>query len=75
MKPQLTLQTPLELPYHEISNYHKKLWISEDKDNTGANTFTLMVWQPAWLEQCLVCLLYTSPSPRDNLPSRMPSSA
>ena len=23
----------------------------------------------------LTCLLYTSPSPRDNLPSRMPSSA
>ena len=23
----------------------------------------------------LICLLYTSPSPRDNLPSRMPSSA
>ena len=54
MKPQLTLQTPLELPYQEISNYLNKLWISEDKDNTGANTFTLMVWQPAWLEQCLV---------------------
>ena len=54
MKPQLTLQTPLELPYQEISNYLKKLWISEDKDNSGANTFTLMVWQPAWLEQCLV---------------------
>ena len=51
MKPQLTLQTPLELPYQEISNYLNKLWISEDKDNTGANTFTLMVWQPAWLEQ------------------------
>ncbi len=54
MKPQLTLQTPLELPYQEISNYLNKLWISEDKDNSGANTFTLMVWQPAWLEQCLV---------------------
>ena len=40
MKPQLTLQTPLELPYQEISNYLNKLWISEDKDNTGANTFT-----------------------------------
>ena len=52
MKPQLTLQTPLELPYQEISSYLNKLWISEDKDNTGANTFTLMVWQPAWLEQC-----------------------
>ena len=50
MKPQLTLQTPLELPYQEISNYLNKLWVSEDKDNTGANTFTLMVWQPAWLE-------------------------
>jgi len=54
MKPQLTLQTPLELPYQDISNYLNKLWISEDKDNSGANTFTLMVWQPAWLEQCLV---------------------
>ena len=54
MKPQLTLQTPLELPYQEISNYLNQLWISEDEDNSGANTFTLMVWQPAWLEQCLV---------------------
>ena len=54
MKPQLTLQSPLELPHQEISNYLNQLWISEDKDNSGANTFTLMVWQPAWLEQCLV---------------------
>ena len=54
MKPQLTLQTPLELPHQEISNYLNKLWISEDEDSSGANTFTLMVWQPAWLEQSLV---------------------
>tara|TARA_Y100000766_G_scaffold145573_1_gene125115 strand:+ start:226 stop:1527 length:1302 start_codon:yes stop_codon:yes gene_type:complete len=54
MKPQLTLQTPLELPHQEISNYLNQLWISEDNDNSGANTFTLMIWQPAWLEQCLV---------------------
>ena len=54
MKPQLTLQSPLELPYKEISNYLNKLWSSEDTDNSGANTFTLIVWQPAWLEQCLV---------------------
>ena len=54
MKPQLTLQTPLELPQEEIANYLNQLWISEDTDNSGANTFTLMVWQPAWLEQCLV---------------------
>ena len=54
MKPQLTLQSPLELPPQEISNYLDQLWISEDADNSGANTFTLIVWQPAWLEQCLV---------------------
>ena len=54
MKPQLTLQTPLELPHQEISNYLNQLWISEDEEISGANTFTLMVWQPAWLEQCLV---------------------
>ena len=54
MKPQLTLQTPLELPKEEISSYLKQLWIAEDSDNSGANTFTLMVWQPAWLEQCMV---------------------
>tara|TARA_B100000900_G_scaffold410870_1_gene429484 strand:- start:1094 stop:2395 length:1302 start_codon:yes stop_codon:yes gene_type:complete len=54
MKPQLTLQTPLELPPHEISNYLSKLWISEGADNAGANTFSLIVWQPSWLEQKLV---------------------
>ena len=54
MKPQLTLQSPLELPHQEISNYLQQLWVSEDSDKSGANTFTLIVWQPAWLEQCLV---------------------
>ena len=54
MKPQLTLQTPLELPPQEISSYLKKLWIAEEEDGSGANTFSLVVWQPAWLEQCLV---------------------
>ena len=54
MKPQLTLQTPLELPPEEISNYLNKLWIKEDEDSSGANTFSLIIWQPAWLEQSLV---------------------
>ncbi|MBK17198.1 MAG: glucose 6-phosphate dehydrogenase [Prochlorococcus sp. SP3034] len=54
MKPQLTLQTPLELPPEEISNYLEKLWISENEYSLGANTFSLIVWQPSWLEQCLV---------------------
>ncbi len=54
MKPQLTLQTPLELPPQEISTYLDKLWISESNENTGANTFSLIIWQPSWLEQSLV---------------------
>tara|TARA_B100000965_G_scaffold117798_1_gene97222 strand:+ start:116 stop:1414 length:1299 start_codon:yes stop_codon:yes gene_type:complete len=54
MKPQLTLQTPLELPPQEIANYLKKLWLSENEYSLGANTFSLVVWQPSWLEQCLV---------------------
>ena len=28
-----------------------------------------------WLINCYICLLYTSPSPRDSASSRMPSSA
>ena len=31
-----------------------------------------LVWDPPWTKDCL---LYTSPSPRDGLLSRMPSSA
>ena len=34
----------------------------------GKSKITGVVWTE-------FCLLYTSPSPRDNLPSRMPSSA
>ncbi|WP_320675326.1 glucose-6-phosphate dehydrogenase assembly protein OpcA [Prochlorococcus sp. MIT 1341] len=56
MSPQLTLQTPLQLPPEEIPVYLENLWAYE-KDQpgtTGANTFCLLVWQPAWLEQHLV---------------------
>ena len=34
-----------------------------------------LVTRPAGLASCMNCLLYTSPSPRDGLLSRMPSSA
>ena len=37
-------------------------------------TFLLNVWA-SWCQACIVCLLYTSPSPRDKRQSRMPSSA
>ena len=38
------------------------------QSHSGGINFTIM-------EQLLICLLYTSPSPRDGLLSRMPSSA
>ena len=35
----------------------------------------MMTFEPEVRKRVKICLLYTSPSPRDNLPSRMPSSA
>ena len=32
-------------------------------------------WRPSLFAMLTACLLYTSPSPRDTTPSRMPSSA
>ena len=54
MSTQLTLHTPLQIPVSEIPSYLKQLWINEEDGNKGANTFCLLVWQPAWIEQQLV---------------------
>ena len=54
MSPQLTLQTPIQLPPNEIPSYLKQLWDKDQKGNSGSNTFCLVIWQPAWLEQQLV---------------------
>ena len=54
MSPQLTLQTPLELPPAEVCSYLDKLWTKEAGNNLGAHTFCLLVWQPAWVEQHLI---------------------
>ena len=43
---------------------------SQTSDEAGDGTTTATV-----LAQSIVCLLYTSPSPRDDISSRMPSSA
>ena len=42
---------------------------AEDAKKRGVEVFHLNIGQPD------ICLLYTSPSPRDGLLSRMPSSA
>ena len=49
--------------------------ILDDEDNHSSHHYIRALWlqrQPDWEEGCL---LYTSPSPRDGLLSRMPSSA
>ena len=42
---------------------------------SSANTKLCMVAIKEIKDQCIGCLLYTSPSPRDRTRSRMPSSA
>ena len=56
MSPQLTLQTPLELAPAEVPTYLEQLWSPDQQGSTGtgANTFCLLIWQPAWAEQQLV---------------------
>ena len=54
MSPQLTVQTPLQLPPSEIPSYLNQLWSHDESENKGANTFSLLIWQPAWLEQKLI---------------------
>ncbi|CAI8176050.1 MAG: glucose-6-phosphate dehydrogenase assembly protein OpcA [Prochlorococcus sp.] len=54
MSPQLTLQTPLRLPPSEVPNYLDQLWTNDQPGNDGANTFCLLIWQPAWVEQHLI---------------------
>ena len=54
----------------------KKLGMSQlfDKDGNSVPV-TLIEAGPCRVTQLKTCLLYTSPSPRDGLLSRMPSSA
>jgi glucose-6-phosphate dehydrogenase assembly protein OpcA len=54
MSAQLTLQAPLALPPTEVSPYLEQLWDSNLEASSGAATFVLIVWDPAWLEQQLV---------------------
>ena len=54
MSPQLTVQTPLQLPPSEIPSYLDQFWSHDESDSKGANTFSLLVWQPAWIEQKLI---------------------
>jgi glucose-6-phosphate dehydrogenase assembly protein OpcA len=54
MSPQLTLQTPLELPPAEVPSYLEQLWSRDQPAGVGSHTFCLLIWQPSWVEQQLV---------------------
>jgi len=54
MSPQLTLQAPLALPPQDVAAYLGRLWERDHEPASGASTFTLLVWEPAWVEQHLV---------------------
>ena len=56
MSAQLTLQAPLSVPPAEVSPYLDRLWNHGLEGSTGAATFTLLVWEPSWLEQQMVRL-------------------
>jgi glucose-6-phosphate dehydrogenase assembly protein OpcA len=54
MSAQLTLQAPLDIPPAEVTPYLDRLWNGMLEGSSGAATFTLLVWEPSWLEQQLV---------------------
>jgi len=54
MAAQLTLQAPLDIPPAEVTPYLERLWKGALEGTTGAATFTLLVWEPSWLEQQMV---------------------
>ena len=48
-------------------------WINRKRDH--GNVLFVDLRDHYGVTQCVICLLYTSPSPRDKTVSRMPSSA
>ena len=52
-----------------------KILVSEGSENVKVGTVILQLLEDGESASDLGCLLYTSPSPRDGLLSRMPSSA
>ena len=65
--------TDMQIGELAIKFYDGHLFAERDTQGVGIGT-TVALLTP-WIENFGGCLLYTSPSPRDGLLSRMPSSA
>ena len=63
--------------YKELANNNERDWFNANKDRYLDDVVAPSLEFIAAIEPKLkkVCLLYTSPSPRDRTRSRMPSSA
>ena len=64
----------------KVSALKKTKPATRQRETANPNKKTLSGWRGVrvgalMLGLCIICLLYTSPSPRDGLLSRMPSSA
>ena len=59
--------------YNRQTDYHKNLLKALERIENG--TFGVCTISGELIPEERICLLYTSPSPRDGLLSRMPSSA
>ena len=62
---------PAQIPWNKLS------YNPADTESFlfGINSTNLIQPMPCFVPESISCLLYTSPSPRDGLLSRMPSSA
>lgn len=56
MASQFTLQAPLKLPPHAVTDHLRQLWEHPEEGYNGSATFTMVVWEPAWMEQHLARL-------------------
>ena len=67
--------TEEQLDFPTIYGSAKLGWMNDDYKNVNDNIFPLLDAVINFIPSPIVCLLYTSPSPRDLSTSRMPSSA
>ena len=72
-------QRQIAATLHISRNTVKKYWDGDsvpwERKDYSREASVLTEDVVAFVRQCLDCLLYTSPSPRDRQKSRMPSSA
>ena len=72
---QLECKANLSIPEME-RNAHAKMFANGFINRSlASNNFDVKYYRGEWQVDPAVCLLYTSPSPRDRTRSRMPSSA